>query len=91
MDATVVSPRRGRQRQAAARAVARRRLTLLTYHSNEYLASQTDWNGNKSNYTNNRHGLPMAIHEAVGASAARTTTIAYPSWQYLRDPEFSNT
>ena len=49
----------------------------FSYDSNGYLASKTDWNGNQTTYTNNSHGLPTTINEAVGSSVARTTTIAY--------------
>jgi RHS repeat-associated protein len=47
------------------------------YDSNGYLNSETDWNGNKTAYVNNAHGQPTTINEAVGTTAARTTTIAY--------------
>lgn len=49
------------------------------YDSNGYLASKTDWNGNQTTFTNNSHGLPTTINEAVSSSVARTTTIAYNS------------
>jgi RHS repeat-associated protein len=49
----------------------------FTYDANGYLASRTDWNGNKTTYVNNSHGLPTTIDEAVGSSVARTTTISY--------------
>ena len=56
----------------------------MTYDSNGYLASITDWNGNQTTYANNGHGLPTTIDEAVGSSVARTTTIAYDStWVHL--------
>jgi YVTN family beta-propeller protein/YD repeat-containing protein len=58
----------------------------LTYDSNGYMASQTDWNGNSTTYANNSHGLPTTINEAVGSSVARTTTIAYDTtWVHLPD------
>jgi RHS repeat-associated protein len=58
----------------------------LTYDTNGYLASKTDWNGNETAYVNNSHGLPITINEAVGTNAARTTTIAYDStWVHLPD------
>jgi RHS repeat-associated protein len=58
----------------------------ITYDSNGYRASLTDWNGNQTTYTNNSHGLPTTINEAVGSSVARTTTIAYdPTWVHLPD------
>lgn len=51
----------------------------FTYDTNGYLASSTDWNGNSTTYTNNAHGDPTIINEAVGSSpsVARTTTITY--------------
>ena len=49
----------------------------FTYDTNGFLASQTDWNGNSTTYTNNAHGKPTTINEAVGSSVARTTTITY--------------
>jgi RHS repeat-associated protein len=49
----------------------------FTYDSNGYPASRTDWNGNMTSYVNDAHGQPTTINEAVGSSAARTTTIAY--------------
>ena len=56
----------------------------LTYDSNGYLASKTDWKGNQTTYVNNSHGLPTTINEAVGTSVARATTIAYDStWIHL--------
>ncbi|MCE6978581.1 RHS repeat protein [Pseudomonas frederiksbergensis] len=51
----------------------------LSYDSAGYLASQTDWNGNLTNYTNNANGDPTTIVEAVGSPVARTTTISYAS------------
>jgi RHS repeat-associated protein len=49
----------------------------FTYDSSGYLASKKDWNTNKTTYTNNAHGLPTTVNEAVGSSVARTTTFAY--------------
>lgn len=49
------------------------------YDSNGYMNSQTDWNGNVTNYTNNTNGDPTTIVEAYGSAVARTTTIAYAS------------
>jgi len=55
-----------------------------TYDANGYRASFTDWNGNQTTYTNNSHGMPTTINEAVGSSVARTTTITYdPTWVHL--------
>ena len=44
----------------------------FTYDSNGYLASQTDWNGNQTSYTNDSHGQPTQIIEPL-----RMTTISY--------------
>jgi RHS repeat-associated protein len=58
----------------------------FTYDSNGYLASKTDWNGNQTTFVNDTHGDPTTMSEAVGTSAARTTTIAYDStWVHLPD------
>ena len=48
-----------------------------TYDTNGYLASKTDWNGNKTTYTNNSSGQPTSIVEASGSGVARTTTISW--------------
>ncbi|MGA8026598.1 MAG: chitobiase/beta-hexosaminidase C-terminal domain-containing protein [Bryobacteraceae bacterium] len=57
---------------------------VFTYDGNGYLASETDWNGNQTGFTNNDHGLPTTVNEAVGSSAARITTITYDStWVHL--------
>ena len=62
----------------------------FAYDSSGYVASETDWNGNQTAFVNDAHGDPTTINEAVGASAARTTTIAYDStWVHL--PESINT
>ncbi len=56
----------------------------FAYDSNGYLNSQTDWNGGQTTYTNNAHGQPTTINEAVGSTVARTTTIAYdPTFVHL--------
>jgi RHS repeat-associated protein len=58
----------------------------ITYDANGYVASLTDWNGNQASYTNNAHGLPTSLTEAVGTSVARTVTIAYdPTFVHLPD------
>lgn len=58
----------------------------FTYDSNGYIASQTDWNGNVTQYTNNTHGLPTSITEAYGTAQARTTTITYDAtFKHLPD------
>jgi len=48
-----------------------------SYDANGYLASQTDWNGNLTTYTNDALGRPTAITEASGTALARTTTESY--------------
>ena len=56
----------------------------FAYDATGYLASSSDWNGNKTTYVNSVHGLPTTISEAVGSAAARTTMIAYdPHWVHL--------
>ncbi len=56
----------------------------FTYDTNGYLATQTDWNGNQTNFTNNAHGQPTTIVEAYGSAVARTTTISYdPTFVHL--------
>jgi RHS repeat-associated protein len=62
-------------RLASSTTVAATR--LFTYDSNGYTAKQTDWNGNQTTYTNNSHGDPLVINEAVGSRVTRTTTISY--------------
>lgn len=47
------------------------------YDSNGYLSSTTDWNGNRTTYTNDARGEPVATVEAAGTAQARTTTITY--------------
>jgi len=49
----------------------------FSYDSSGYRSSFTDWNGNQTTYVNASNGLPTTINEAVGTSAARTTTIIY--------------
>jgi hypothetical protein len=51
----------------------------FTYDSNGYTATETDWNGNKTAYTNNSHGLPTQIVYASRTSQAQTTSISYDS------------
>ena len=56
----------------------------MTYDANGYLAILTDWNGNKTSYTNNAHGLPTSLTEGVGSPVTRTVTIAYdPTFVHL--------
>lgn len=50
---------------------------LMTYDSAGYLATSTDWNGNKTVYTNNTRGDPTTIIYASGSAVSHTTTIAY--------------
>ena len=61
----------------AATATTAGATRTFTYDSSGYVASATNWNGNVTTYTNNSHGLPTTINEAVGSSVARTTSIAY--------------
>jgi RHS repeat-associated protein len=51
----------------------------LTYDSNGFVASATDWNGDKTTYVNDAHGDPLTMVEASGTAVVRTTTIAYDS------------
>ena len=56
----------------------------ITYDSNGYMASQTDWNGNLTTYVNDVHGQPTSVVEASGTAQARTTTITYhPTFHLL--------
>jgi YD repeat-containing protein len=56
----------------------------FTYDSNGYTATETDWNGNKTAYTNNSHGLPTQIVYASRTSQAQTTSISYDTtWARL--------
>jgi len=58
----------------------------FTYDANGYTASQTDWNGNVTQYINDAHGNPVSITEAAGTPQARTTTITYdPTFQSQPD------
>jgi RHS repeat-associated protein len=49
----------------------------IAYDANGYIATKTDWNGDQTSYTNNVHGRPTSVTQAVGSAVARTTTIAY--------------
>jgi RHS repeat-associated protein len=51
----------------------------LSYDSNNFVASVTDWDNHVTTYTNDQHGDPTVIVEASGTSIARTTTITYDS------------
>lgn len=56
----------------------------ITYDSSGYLATETDWNGNQTAYTNNAHGLPTQIVYASGSPVSHTTNITYDStWAHL--------
>jgi RHS repeat-associated protein len=52
---------------------------LFTYDTNGYVASQTDWNGNLTNYVNDSRGEPTSVTEAVGTPQQRVTTTTYLS------------
>jgi RHS repeat-associated protein len=58
----------------------------LTYDANGYLASETDWNGNLTSYTNNSNGDPTTIVVADGSGVAQTTSIVYGSATYPNLP-----
>jgi RHS repeat-associated protein len=55
----------------------------FTYDTNGYVASQTDWNGNLTNYVNDSRGEPTSITEAVGTPQQRVTTMTYLSNYHL--------
>lgn len=57
----------------------------MSYDTNGFVSSFTDWNSNTTNYTNNSLGNPTSITEAYGSSVARTTSIAYDA-TWLRLP-----
>ncbi len=70
----------------AATATTASATETIGYDSNGYANSKTDWNGNLTTFVNDSHGDPTTINEAVGTSAARTTTIAYDgTWMHLPD------
>src|SRR5262249_46286634 len=50
---------------------------VFTYDDNGYLASQTDWNGHRTDYVNDSHGQPTSITEAAGIAQERMTTITH--------------
>lgn len=52
---------------------------LFTYDSNGYLATQTDWNGVQTAYTNNSRGDPTAIVYASGTTNQYSASITYDS------------
>jgi len=48
-----------------------------TYTSSGYLASKTDWEGNKTTYTTDQNGLETSRVEAVGTPDERTITTTW--------------
>ena len=50
---------------------------IYTYDGNGFLASKTDWDGNKTTFVNNSRGLQTSRTEAVGTSLARTITTTW--------------
>ncbi len=55
----------------------------FTYDGNGYLAGQTDWNGNLTNFVNDIHGQPTTITEAVGTAQQRSVSITYEAIFHL--------
>jgi RHS repeat-associated protein len=51
----------------------------FTYDSNGYVASQTDWNGNVTTYTNDAHGNELSRTLAYGTAQAETITTTWLS------------
>ena len=49
----------------------------FTYDSNGYVASQTDWNGNVTKYTNDAHGNELSRTLAYGTAQAETITTVW--------------
>lgn len=83
---TVVNVPKLTQISRAATSTTAAATESFGYDSNGYLNSITDWNANQTTLTNNTHGLPTTINEAVGSSVARTTTIVYDAtWVHLPD------
>jgi RHS repeat-associated protein len=68
-------------RAAAANVAAATR--KFTYDSNGYLASQTDWSGNSTTYTNDSRGLQTTIVTAAGTPLASTTSVTYQATLHL--------
>ncbi|MBK7169358.1 MAG: RHS repeat protein [Gammaproteobacteria bacterium] len=55
---------------------------LITYDSNGFVESSTDWKGIVTTYVHDARGLETSRTEAVGTSAARTiTTEWHPTWR----------
>ena len=48
-----------------------------SYDANGYLASESDWNGNTTNYVNDASGRMTVMTEAFGTPDERPTTISY--------------
>ena len=55
----------------------------FTYDPNGYKASETDWNGNLTIYTNDMRGLPLSVTQASGSSQERTVTATYDATFHL--------
>jgi len=55
----------------------------FTYDANGYLASATDWNGNRTTYVNDSHGRTTVLTEAVGTAQSRATTTRYHATYHL--------
>jgi RHS repeat-associated protein len=67
----------------AATASSPAAVSKITYDSNGYPASRTDWNGTLTTYVNDARGQPTTINEGMGAPQARTTTITYHATFHL--------
>jgi RHS repeat-associated protein len=52
-------------------------VSKVTYDSNGYVASQTDWNGNVTKYTNDARGDETSRTVAYGTAQAETTTTTW--------------
>ncbi len=65
------------QRLASATTAAATSST--TYDSNGYIASETNWNGNVTTYTNDAHGNVLSQTLGSGSAQATTTTATYLS------------
>jgi len=49
----------------------------VTYDSNGYVASRTDWNGNVTTFVNDSRGMVLSRTEASGTPQARTTAYTW--------------
>ncbi len=57
----------------------------ISYDSNGYVSSDTNWNGKKTTYENDARGLPLTVTEAVGTPQQRVTKIKWdPSFRLQR-------